>query len=74
MTEETKEVAFNEQRVAVLVKARDAVERELATLNELNRRKAIMEMAELFEISSNLLYIFMECGEEEGEKIMQCRV
>ena len=66
-------IYFTKERVQVLISAARAVDDELKSLNEINKRKAVMEISELYEISSTLLYFYMEYGEVEGERLMLAR-
>ena len=66
-------IALTSGFIEVLHDAANAVDRELKYLNNLNRRKAIQEIAELYEVSATLLWWFVEHGEEEAERLMNLR-
>ena len=64
-----KSFKFDDASLYLPSKAAEAVKEELTCLEKLNKRKAIQEIAELFEISAAVLGWFVEYGEEEAERM-----
>jgi hypothetical protein len=63
------EVTDTSLRKEIFAAAAKHVEQELEALDTLNSRKAISEVADLFEISPAALWYYMEHGEEAAEAL-----
>lgn len=62
-----------ELKYFILNRAAEAYEREMESLDTLNKTKAMREIAELFEISVHDLWLFVEYGEEEHERLFNMK-